>query len=262
MTHEGTRGTHFALWAPNARRVSVVGDFNGWDGRRHVLRRRGATGVWEIFVARRLRRCGLQIRDARGRMARPLPLKADPVGFGSQHPPANDSIVRDITGYGLARRRLDEDARRPQRAHRPNFDLRGASGLLEAQGRGAPHLLQGGGGGTGRLRHRHGIHPSGAAADQRIPVRRVLGLPARGPFRPHRSATGRRTSSATWSMPRIRRAWGDPRLGAGAFPLPTRTGWRNSTARRSMSMPTRGRGSTRTGTRSSSTTAAARCGTT
>jgi 1,4-alpha-glucan branching enzyme len=43
-------GTHFAVWAPNAQRVSVVGDFNGWDGRRHPMRRRGATGVWEIFL--------------------------------------------------------------------------------------------------------------------------------------------------------------------------------------------------------------------
>jgi hypothetical protein len=48
--HEGTAGTRFAVWAPNARRVSVVGDFNAWDGRRHPMRRRGGTGVWEIFV--------------------------------------------------------------------------------------------------------------------------------------------------------------------------------------------------------------------
>ena len=50
MTHQGTDGTHFAVWAPNASRVSVVGDFNGWDGRRHVMRRRGQTGVHEIFM--------------------------------------------------------------------------------------------------------------------------------------------------------------------------------------------------------------------
>lgn len=49
-THEGVDGTHFAVWAPNASRVSVVGDFNGWDGRRHVMRRRGATGIHEIFL--------------------------------------------------------------------------------------------------------------------------------------------------------------------------------------------------------------------
>jgi len=50
ITHEGVAGTHFAVWAPNARHVSVVGDFNFWDGRRHPMRRRGATGVWETFI--------------------------------------------------------------------------------------------------------------------------------------------------------------------------------------------------------------------
>ncbi|SHH91080.1 1,4-alpha-glucan branching protein GlgB [Marivita hallyeonensis] len=97
-THEGVHGTHFAVWAPNALRVSVVGDFNGWDGRRHVMRRRGATGVHEIFVP------GLgdgtvykyEILDAHGNL---LPLKADPVGFGAELPPATASVVRDLDGY-------------------------------------------------------------------------------------------------------------------------------------------------------------------
>ena len=48
--HEGAQGTHFAVWAPNAQRVSVVGDFNTWDGRRHPMRRVGETGVWDIFL--------------------------------------------------------------------------------------------------------------------------------------------------------------------------------------------------------------------
>jgi 1,4-alpha-glucan branching enzyme len=97
IRHEGVDGVHFAVWAPNAERVSVVGDFNIWDGRRHPMRRRGPTGVWEIFVP------GLaegatykyEIKGAGGAM---LPLKADPVGFGSEHPPANASVVRKITG--------------------------------------------------------------------------------------------------------------------------------------------------------------------
>ena len=50
IEHEGAAGVHFAVWAPNARRVSVVGDFNAWDGRRHAMRKRVDTGVWEIFV--------------------------------------------------------------------------------------------------------------------------------------------------------------------------------------------------------------------
>lgn len=97
ITHEGAEGVHFAVWAPNAERVSVVGTFNHWDGRRHPMRRRGATGVWETFIP------GLsegeaykyEIRGPRGAL---LPLKADPVGFGSEHPPANASVVRRIGG--------------------------------------------------------------------------------------------------------------------------------------------------------------------
>ncbi len=97
MVHEGVQGTHFAVWAPNARRVSVIGDFNAWDGRRHVMRRRGATGVWEIFLP--LIGEGTpykyEIQGAYGELHQ----KADPVGFGSQHPPATASVARDIAGY-------------------------------------------------------------------------------------------------------------------------------------------------------------------
>lgn len=95
IRHEGVAGVHFAVWAPNARRVSVVGSFNNWDGRRHPMRRRGATGVWEIFLP------GLGPTEAYkyeilGPDGRPLPLKADPVGFGAEHPPATASVVRQL----------------------------------------------------------------------------------------------------------------------------------------------------------------------
>ncbi|MBT0956142.1 1,4-alpha-glucan branching protein GlgB [Alphaproteobacteria bacterium KMM 3653] len=98
MSHEGVDGTHFAVWAPNARRVSVVGDFNGWDGRRNIMRQRGSTGVWEIFLP------GIgegeaykyELQDQHGTL---LPQKADPFGFGAEHPPKTASVVRDLRGY-------------------------------------------------------------------------------------------------------------------------------------------------------------------
>ncbi len=99
IDHEGARGTHFAVWAPNARRVSVVGAFNIWDGRRHPMRLRGATGVWEIFVPNVGEGTPYKYEIV-GFNGSVLPLKADPVGFGSQHPPENASVVRDISGYG------------------------------------------------------------------------------------------------------------------------------------------------------------------
>jgi len=99
MTHEGVAGTHFAVWAPNARRVAVVGPFNGWDGRRHPMRRRGPTGVWEIFLPD-LGEGTLYKYEIVGPDGALVPLKADPVAFGSEHPPGTASVVRDIAGYG------------------------------------------------------------------------------------------------------------------------------------------------------------------
>jgi len=97
IVHEGVEGVHFAVWAPNAERVSVVGDFNIWDGRRHPMRRRGPTGVWEIFIPG-LSEGETYKYEIRGPGGALMPLKADPVGFGSEHPPANASVVRRIGG--------------------------------------------------------------------------------------------------------------------------------------------------------------------
>lgn len=98
MTHEGVEGTHFAVWAPNARRVSVVGDFNGWDGRRFVMRRRGATGVHEIFVPDVADGTAYKY-EVLGIDGQLMPLKADPVGFGAELPPRTASVVRDLSRY-------------------------------------------------------------------------------------------------------------------------------------------------------------------
>jgi 1,4-alpha-glucan branching enzyme len=116
MTHEGVVGTHFAVWAPNARRVSVVGDFNRWDGRVHVMRRRSG-GIWEIFLPGVAEGAlyKYEILDAQD----DLVLKADPLGFGSQHPPEKASMVRDIAGYGwhdagwMDRRQAAQDRHAP-----------------------------------------------------------------------------------------------------------------------------------------------------
>ena len=97
IRHEGVDGVHFAVWAPNAERVSVVGDFNVWDGRRNPMRRRGATGVWEIFMPG-LGEGTAYKYEIKGPGGAVMPLKADPVGFGSEHPPANASVVRTIRG--------------------------------------------------------------------------------------------------------------------------------------------------------------------
>jgi 1,4-alpha-glucan branching enzyme len=84
-------GVHFAVWTPNAQRVSVVGDFNDWDGRTHPMRSLGSSGVWEIFLpaARVGHRYKFEIRSRQGEIL----LKTDPYGFAAEVPPLSASIV-------------------------------------------------------------------------------------------------------------------------------------------------------------------------
>jgi 1,4-alpha-glucan branching enzyme len=110
-------GTRFAVWAPNAEQVSVVGEFNHWDGRTHVMKPRASSGVWELLIP------GIgagtaykyEIRD-RGRR---LFLKADPYGFAMQLRPENCSVVTVLDGFAwhdeswLARRGQLDPLRQP-----------------------------------------------------------------------------------------------------------------------------------------------------
>jgi 1,4-alpha-glucan branching enzyme len=92
IQHEGADGVHFAVWAPNARRVSVVGDFNAWDGRRHSMRLRRDTGIWEIFIPEV--KAGLPYKyEILGAHGERLPLKADPFARAAELRPATASIV-------------------------------------------------------------------------------------------------------------------------------------------------------------------------
>ena len=78
MHHDGADGVHFAVWAPNARRVSVIGDFNNWDGRLHVMRLRLNTGIWETFVPGAHIGQGYKF-EIIGQDGNRIPLKADPL---------------------------------------------------------------------------------------------------------------------------------------------------------------------------------------
>ena len=111
-TVDGVQGVNFAVWAPNARAVSVIGDFNVWDGRRHPMRKLIPSGIWELFLP------GLkagtiykyQIKTHEG-----IVEKSDPYGFAAELPPRTASIVSDLDVHvwndgGWLERRSTQDA--------------------------------------------------------------------------------------------------------------------------------------------------------
>ncbi len=116
IEHEGVAGVHFAVWAPHAQRVSVVADFNAWDGRRHQMRKRVDSGIWEIF-APEVGEGAVYKYELVGADGTLLPLKADPFGFGSELRPTTASVVARTdrfswTDRGYLDRRSAVDARR------------------------------------------------------------------------------------------------------------------------------------------------------
>ncbi len=94
---DGVAGVNFAVWAPNAKSISLVGDFNDWDGRRHPMRKQIPSGVWELFVP------GIstgeiykfRVTDCFGQQCE----KSDPFGFYSELPPKTASVVADLNSY-------------------------------------------------------------------------------------------------------------------------------------------------------------------
>ncbi|PYU31068.1 MAG: 1,4-alpha-glucan branching enzyme [Acidobacteria bacterium] len=94
----GVRGVHFAVWAPNAQRVSVVGDFNHWDGRVHPMRNRGTSGLWEVFIPGLDEGMIYKFEIRSNNEDHPL-LKADPYAFYAEVRPKSGSIVANIDRY-------------------------------------------------------------------------------------------------------------------------------------------------------------------
>jgi 1,4-alpha-glucan branching enzyme len=97
-TVQGVPGVHFVLWAPNATRVSVIGDFNGWNGLCHPMASRGSTGLWELFMPD-LPEGTLYKYEIRSREHNVLLRKADPYAVASELRPRTASIVHDLSSY-------------------------------------------------------------------------------------------------------------------------------------------------------------------
>jgi len=98
IVHQGVAGVVFVVWAPSALRVSVVGNFNRWDGRCHPMRPRGASGLWELFIPG-LGEGEVYKYEVKSRFRGYLANKADPFGFATEVRPNNASIVFDLSRY-------------------------------------------------------------------------------------------------------------------------------------------------------------------
>ena len=133
---DGVAGVSFAVWAPNAKRVSVVGDFNQWNGRRHPLRLLGASGVWEIFVpgvgVGAHYKFGVVTAEDR------LMLKTDPFGFFFEKAPKNAAIVWDTQQFAwndeawLKRRREADPFRSPMSVYEVHLGSWRKKGVAES----------------------------------------------------------------------------------------------------------------------------------
>lgn len=115
MRMDGVEGVAFAVWAPNAKQVSVIGDFNRWDGRLYPMRAMGASGVWELFVP------GVKSGDLYKfeikTSANQLRIKTDPMAFAMELRPKNSSMVYDLRRYKWGDGKwMDERTRRDLRS--------------------------------------------------------------------------------------------------------------------------------------------------
>jgi 1,4-alpha-glucan branching enzyme len=116
-TIDGVAGVNFAVWAPNAQGVAIVGDFNQWDGRRHPMRKHIPSGIWELFVP------GLAAGEkykfrVHSKFGETFD-KSDPFGFAAELPPRTASIVADLHGYGWNDSAWMERRRRANPLERP-----------------------------------------------------------------------------------------------------------------------------------------------
>jgi 1,4-alpha-glucan branching enzyme len=211
-------GRRLRRLGPNARAVSVVGDFNDWLEGREPLEQQGSSGIWAGVVAEaeegHAYKYSIRTRDGE------LRLKADPVAFRTEVPPKTASLV-----FSLAPRvggpRTGSSGGDPDAARRADLDLRGPPRLVAAQpgrGRQPPAHVPRAGRRARRLRARHGLHAHRADAGDGAPVRGLLGLPGDGLLRPDARASAPRRLPRVRRPPALARARRDPRLGPAHFP--------------------------------------------
>ena len=201
---EGKSGTYFAVWAPDAEHVSVIGDFNNWDGRKHKLSPKGSSGIWEGFLPG-VERGSMYKYQVRSRYQGYRMDKLDPYGFYFEVPPRTASIVWDLE-YAWNDREWMQARRGGGPASATRLGLRNAHRLLAAGARGGQPFafLPGTGRHPSGIHKANGLHPCGIPAGDgasRFTDPGAIRPPATS-RRP--AATARRRISSTWSMCCIR----------------------------------------------------------
>ncbi len=243
LVQQGVAGVRFAVWAPNAKRVSVVGDFNQWDGRRHPMRYRHEAGVWEIFVPHVIEG-DLYKFELVSREGALLPLKADPYARAARLRPETASKVAPMP---------------PVRALPPgraaaNGAMRRSRSTRCTPRRGSASAPAPSRAGTTWPRRCRPMWPTWASPTSsccRSPSTRST---APGAIRrwvstlPAPASARRRVSTASWP-PAMPAAWACCWTGCRRTSRATRMAWPTSTARRCTNTPTRARACTATGTR-------------
>ena len=194
---DGKPGTRFAVWAPNAEFVSVVGDWNGWNRDSHPLHPRDHSGIWEAFIPD----VGLGAVykfHIRSRVGGYRVDKADPFAVRAEVPPRTASVVWNLD-YAVERQGVARSARAEARPRRAHLDLRAPPRLVAPRSRGRQPLalLPRDRRAARRLRARHGLHARRAAARHGASVLRIVGLPDHRLLRADQPLRNARRTSCT-----------------------------------------------------------------
>ena len=196
IEHQGVRGTAFAVWAPSARSVSVVGDFNSWDGRLHPMRSLGSSGIWELFLPGV--EPGTRYKYEILTQAGEIRLKADPLAFATELPPQTASVVYESRAR-VGRRRVARAARARRRSSTQPISIYevhlGSWRLNPLEGNRSLTYLELADE-LAAYAQGHGLHPHRAAAGDGAPVQRLVGLPGDGLLRADAALRHARTTSA------------------------------------------------------------------
>ena len=186
---------YFSPYGPRTReRVSVVGDFNGWDGRLHPMRVRGGSGVWELFIP------DIEpaaITSSRSATRRQHPGKDRPLRQAFQKRPETAGMICAESSFQWQDSAWME-ARAEPTGSTAHVRVRGTPGLLAQGCRRAVPRIPGAGGAAGGVRAGAGLHPHRAAARHRASARRLLGLSDhRATSRPPAASAARTTSAGS-----------------------------------------------------------------